>query len=67
VPASSQRRALGALFLVLTAVFAGVAATAASAAAAATAPAGIWVVAGAAAVLAAWMGSLSWQMLRPRN
>jgi hypothetical protein len=67
MPARSQHRALGALFLLLAAVFAGVAATAASAAASSTAPAGIWVVAGAAAVLAAWMGSLSWQMLRPRN
>jgi hypothetical protein len=59
VPATSQRRALGALFLLLTAVFAGFAATAAQA--------HVWVIAGTAGVLAVWMASLSWQMLRPRN
>jgi hypothetical protein len=59
VAAHSQRRALGALFLLLAAVFAGVAATATQA--------HVWVIAAASAVLAVWMGSLSWQMLRPRN
>ena len=57
--APSQRSALGALFLVLGLAFAGFAATAASA--------HQWVIAAAAAVLAGWMGSLTWQMLRPRR
>jgi hypothetical protein len=59
VAAPPQRRSLGALFLVLAAVFAGVAVTAAQA--------HVWVVAGTAAVLAVWLASLTWQMLRPRN
>jgi hypothetical protein len=57
--AASQRHALGALFLVLALVFAGVASTAAKA--------HVWVVAGAAAVLALWMASLTWQSFRSRH
>jgi hypothetical protein len=57
--ASSQRRALGALFLVLTALFAGVAYAAARAGQTAG-----WVVAVAAAVLAVWLGGLSFRALR---
>jgi len=56
VAASSQRRALGTLFLLLFLAFAGVAYAAAAA--------GVWVIAAAAALLALWLGSLAWQMLR---
>ena len=59
--APSQRRALGALFLVIAAAFFGFAATAASAGGRA------WVIAIVAGILALWMLQLSWQMLRPRN
>jgi Flp pilus assembly protein TadB len=52
----SQRPALGALFLLIAVAFAGIAWTAGNA--------GVWVVAAAAAALAAWMASLAWQMLR---
>jgi hypothetical protein len=58
VAVPSQRRALGALFLVLTLVFAGVAWAAGAA--------HVWVIALAAAVLALWMASLAWQQLRRR-
>ncbi len=47
VPRLAQRRALGALFLVLTFLFAGIAAAGTSA--------GVWPVAVAAAALALWM------------
>jgi succinate-acetate transporter protein len=57
VAAPSQRRALGALFLVLTLFFAGVAVEAAT---------HVWPVAAAAGVLALWMASLTWQLLRRR-
>lgn len=53
---TSQRPALGALFLLITVAFAGIAWTAGNA--------GVWVITAAAAALAAWMGSLAWQMLR---
>lgn len=54
--APSQRRALGALFLVLASAFTGIAAAAASA--------GVWVVAVAAAVLGLWLLSMSVRALR---
>jgi hypothetical protein len=47
VRAPSQRRALGALFFVLAALFAGIAV--------ASVKAGVWPIAVAAAALAAWM------------
>jgi len=56
VAAPSQKRALGALFLLLTAVMAGIAWAAYRA--------DEWVIVVAAGVLAAWMGSLvlrSWR------
>ena len=57
--APSQRPALGALFLVLTIVFAGITYAAATS--------GVWVVAIAAAVLAAWLAQMAWRGLkRPR-
>jgi hypothetical protein len=56
--APSQRRVLGALFLILAIAFAGFAWTAAAAGGRA------WVIAAAAAVLALWMLQLTWQMLR---
>ena len=54
--ARAQRRALGVLFLVLTALFAliGLAAL----------DARQWVVGVAALALAAWLGSMSWRGLR---
>jgi hypothetical protein len=61
VQAPSQRRALGALFLVLAALFGGVAFMAAQAA---RDRAGLWVVAFAAAALGAWLLSLSARALR---
>ena len=54
--APSQRPALGALFLVLTFVFAGIAYAAIAAR--------VWVVGGAAAVLAAWLAHTAWRSLR---
>jgi membrane associated rhomboid family serine protease len=57
VAGPSQRRALGALFLLLTAVLAGIAYAAYHA--------DQWVIAVAAGALAAWMGSLvlrSWRL-----
>jgi hypothetical protein len=58
--APSQRRALGALFFFLAAGFAGVAVAAARSHAGARA----WVVAVAAAALAAWLGGLAFRSLR---
>jgi hypothetical protein len=58
VPVPSQRRALGALFLVLGLGFAGIAYAAGVARQ--------WVIAVAAAAIAIWFGSLSRQMLRRR-
>ena len=60
--ATPQRRALGTLFLVLCLAFAGVA----YAAAASADGAARWVVAFAGAGIALWLGSLAWQLLRPR-
>jgi hypothetical protein len=62
--ASAQRRALGALFTVLAAAFAAIAVGSAWGAGGA---AGRWVVAAAAAAMAAWLGSLAWGMLRTRR
>ena len=61
--APSQRRALGALFLVLALGFAGVAAAAAEAV---RQERGLIAVVAAAAALALWLGSLAFRMLRPR-
>jgi hypothetical protein len=61
VKAPSQRRALGTLFLILGAAFAGVAVTAAQAARDA---AGLWIVAVAAAVLSAWLLGFALRALR---
>jgi hypothetical protein len=55
VPGPSQRRALGALFLVLALIFAGIAAAAVRA----RAGAGPWLIAVAAAVIALWLGGLA--------
>ena len=49
---------LAALFSLITIALAGIAA--------ASAAAGRWVIAVAAAVLAAWMGSLAWAALKRR-
>ena len=57
--APQQRRALGALFLLLAVMFAGIAF------AAAQAGGGAWVVAIAAAAIAIWIGMLSFRALRP--
>jgi hypothetical protein len=56
VAGPQQRAALGALFLLLAAAFAGIAYTAGRAA---PDHAGLWVVTVAAAVLAVWLGTLS--------
>ena len=53
--ASSQRRALGTLFLLICLAFGGVAYAAAVA--------HVWVIVAAAGALALWMASLAWQML----
>src|ERR671930_2509658 len=58
-----QRRALGALFLVLALALAGVAAAAADAA---RNEAGLAVIAFAAAALALWLALLAFRALRPR-
>jgi len=58
-----QRSALGALFLVLTALFAGIAVAAATAA---RDERTLWVVTVAAAALALWTGSLARASLRRR-
>ncbi len=55
--APSQRRALGALFLVLSAVFGGIAFAAAYA--------HRWVIAAAGAAIMLWLVSLTVRMLRP--
>ena len=54
--APSQRPALGALFLVLTFVFAGIAYAAVAA--------GVWPVGVAAGVLAAWLAQTAWRALK---
>jgi hypothetical protein len=54
--APSQRRALGALFLILAIMFAGFAWAAGVA--------HVWVTAVAGGVLSLWMLQLTWQMLR---
>jgi hypothetical protein len=59
--AASQRRALGALFLVLAIFFAGIAA-----AAFAAEESTVWVIGAAAAGLALWLLSLSFRNLRRR-
>ena len=59
--AARQRRALGALFLVLAIFFAGIAITAGWAGGSA------WVIAVAAAVLALWLTSVSVSSLRQRR
>jgi hypothetical protein len=56
--AQGKRPALGALFLILTVLFAGVAYAAARAGSAA------WIVAGASALLAVWMAELAFRTLR---
>ena len=56
MPASPQRRALGALFVLLAVLFAGIAVAAFGAR--------VWPVAVAAAVLAAWLGSMAVRALR---
>lgn len=56
--APSQRRALGALFLLITIFFVGVAASAYEAE--------VWVVVIAAGALALWMGTMAVRALRPR-
>jgi hypothetical protein len=58
VAAPSQRRALGVLFLVLTAGFAFIAAAALLAR--------VWPIGAAAAALAAWLSTLAWRGLRAR-
>jgi formate hydrogenlyase subunit 3/multisubunit Na+/H+ antiporter MnhD subunit len=57
VAASSQRRALGALFLVLAISFAGIAYAAGTARE--------WVIVGAAAAIGLWLGGLALRALRP--
>jgi hypothetical protein len=59
VRAPSQRRALGALFLVLFLFFAGIAAAAFEA--------GVWPVAAAAAALALWLSTLAGRALIVRR
>jgi hypothetical protein len=56
VAAPSQRRALGALFLCLAALFAGIAVAAVAAR--------VWVITIAAAVLAAWLVGMAARSLR---
>jgi hypothetical protein len=62
VPAPSQRRALGALFLCLALGFAGIAVAAAQGH---SSPAARWIVAVAAGAIALWLGSLAWRAWRP--
>ncbi len=57
--APSQRRALGVLFSALTVAFAGIAWAAGDA--------GVWVIALASGVIAAWLGTLAFGALRPRR
>jgi hypothetical protein len=56
----TQRNALGALFLLIAAAFAGIAY------AAGRAGGGAWVIALAAGALALWMLGLAWRGLRSR-
>jgi hypothetical protein len=63
VRAPSQRPALGALFLVLAAMFAGIAIAAGSAA---RDQPPLWVVAAAATALSLWVASLSLRAFRSR-
>jgi hypothetical protein len=58
-----QKRALGALFLLLAAAFAGIAV---ASVAAGSGGAGRWVIAIASAVLAVWLLGLSLRALRTR-
>ena len=57
--AVSQRRALGALFLFLSVLFAGIAYAAVVA--------GVWVIAAAAVALALWIGSFALRALMVRR
>jgi membrane protein YdbS with pleckstrin-like domain len=57
VAASPQRRALGALFLLLAVAFAGIAFAAGTARQ--------WIIVGAAAAIALWMVGLAARGLRP--
>ncbi len=57
VRAPSQRRALGLLFLLLTAIFVVIAVAAGGA--------GVWPVALASGALAVWLGGLAFDALRP--
>jgi membrane protein YdbS with pleckstrin-like domain len=57
VAASPQRRALGALFLLLAVAFAGIAFAAGTAKE--------WIIVGAAAAIALWMVGLAARGLRP--
>jgi len=57
VAAPSHRRALGALFTVLTAAFAGIAIAAGAA--------GQWVIVAAAAAIAVWLAGLAVRAFRP--
>ena len=57
MPAQSQRRALGALFLVLALAFGGIAFAAGTAQE--------WIIVGAAAAIALWMAGLAARGLRP--
>ena len=56
MPAPSQRRALGALFILLAALFAGITAAAFAAR--------VWPIAVAAAVLTAWVAGMAVRALR---
>jgi hypothetical protein len=64
VRAPSQRRALGALFLVLALALAGIAVEAGKAAA--RDQRGLFVIAAAAGALALWLAALAARSLRPR-
>jgi membrane protein YdbS with pleckstrin-like domain len=57
MPAPSQRRALGALFLLLAVAFAGIAFAAGTARE--------WIIVAAAAAIAVWMAGLAARGLRP--
>jgi membrane protein YdbS with pleckstrin-like domain len=57
VAASRQRRALGALFLLLAVAFAGIAFAAGTA--------DEWIIVGAAAAIALWLAGLAARGLRP--
>jgi len=61
VRAPRQRHALGGLFAVL---MLGFAAVAIASAVGAGGSARRWIVAAAAAAIAAWFGSLAWQLIR---